>query len=70
MEEVRPSFENNEGSATDQNITIPSEQEDEILSLKSTTGSIYKYGLTLEELFKLSLDYYKKGRYTRETRII
>lgn len=47
-------------STCNQNLTIPSEHGDNIITA-TAHGKIYKFGLTLEELFNLSLEYYKKG---------
>ena len=62
MEEVQPDLSNGAGKEVgDADLTIPSNENETIVTKISSSGGIYKYGLTLEELFNLSLDYYKKG---------
>lgn len=63
MEEVQPDLSSNEQSheGNDPNLTIPINEEHKVIPGESASGKIYKYGLTLEELFNMSLDYYKKG---------
>ena len=64
MEEVQPDLSNGMNSqVNDANLTIPTDQSEGIVPETNASGKIYKYGLTLEELFNLSLDYYKKGQY-------
>eukprot|EP00794_Sanderia_malayensis_P020056 gene20056-22023_t len=53
---------NDEGGPSITNLTIPSEHEADILPVKASSGNAYMFGLTLEELFHLSLEYYKKGK--------
>ena len=62
MEEVQPYLSNGASKEVSyQNLTIPSEDSESVIPAIGSSGGIYKYGLTLEELFNLSLDYYKKG---------
>ena len=62
MEEVQPDLSNGASKETSSHdLTIPSGECENIVPGKNIPGGIFKYGLTLEELFNLSLDYYKKG---------
>jgi len=63
MEEVQPDLSNGASKETSSHdLTIPSGECENIVPGKNIPGGIFKYGLTLEELFNLSLDYYKKGK--------
>ncbi|XP_065055529.1 Golgi resident protein GCP60-like [Rhopilema esculentum] len=62
MEEVRPDLTGHNCQSVDQNLTIPSEVNEKVIVNGWSSGKVYKYGFTLEELFNLSLDYYKKGK--------
>ena len=63
MEEVQPDTNNGVSinGETNPDLTIPTDQFEDALPKVSSSGKTYKYGLTLEEQFTLSLDYYKKG---------
>ena len=71
MEEVQPDLSNGASKeVSDQNLTIPSGDCETVIPAISSSGGIHKYGLTLEELFNLSLDYYKKGTTNTQIHVI
>ncbi len=63
MEDTGAGLSDRETESIDQNLTIPSEKEDEIVFAETPSDKIYKFGLTLEEVFNMSLEDYKKGIY-------